>query len=114
MPKKLEQVKVKSALADNRLALHERHPDHPDGEAMVYGDQEFTVARTPLVNRRLADEWIVRVEGQDERESGPANPPPPAEEQAPGEGEMAPAVEDDVVEEGEAVAEGGTTRRRRS
>lgn len=80
----LEQITVKSTLPDNRLALHERHDEHPGGEAFVYGDTPVDVARTPLVQRRLADEWLVRVEGgkvkADPKATEPANPPKPEEE----------------------------------
>ncbi len=86
----LEQITVKSTLADDRLALHEFHPEHPDGEAYVYGDEEKTVARTQRVQRALAEETLMRVTksgktvkaGDDEI----ANPPPPPEETANADG----------------------------
>ncbi len=42
-------IKVKSLLPDNRVALHEHHPDHPGGEAFVAGDREIEVAETNAV-----------------------------------------------------------------
>lgn len=57
-------IYVKSGLKENRVALHERHPDHPAGqdgshEVFVYGDQPVRVARTGAVSKRLADGALV-------------------------------------------------------
>jgi hypothetical protein len=80
-----ERITVKSNVPDNRLALHERHPDHPDGEVMVYGDEPKEVARTPRVSRALGDELLTRVTAsgkasKEDEDSAAADPPPPAEE----------------------------------
>ena len=65
--KKVEIITVKSKLKKDAnggepVALSESNPDHPeDGEAFVYGDKEFKVARTALVSRKLAEGTIQEV-----------------------------------------------------
>ena len=44
---------VKSNLPGNRVALWERHPDHPDGEVLIAGLDEHKVAETPAVKAAL-------------------------------------------------------------
>lgn len=39
----------------NGVALWEKHPDHPAGEAYVTGDMVAKVANTPLVDRLLSN-----------------------------------------------------------
>lgn len=47
-------VTVKSQ-APNGVGLHEKHPDHPAGEALVTGGMVVKVANTPLVERLLSN-----------------------------------------------------------
>jgi hypothetical protein len=54
-------ITVKSNLPGNRVALWERHPDHPGGEVFVAGPGEFEVAETAAVKKRLNDGWLVEV-----------------------------------------------------
>ena len=61
-----EQITVSAACLDGRVALWERHPDHPDGEVLVTAGNEVAsgtgpvvVARTPGVLRALADGRLV-------------------------------------------------------
>lgn len=56
-----ELIKVKSA-DPNRVALWERHEDHPDNEVFVSGEGVFEVALTPVVQRKLDQGVLVRVE----------------------------------------------------
>jgi hypothetical protein len=63
-----EIISVKSALGDNRVALHERHPDHPENadgerEVFIYGDKAFEVARTQAVDEHIARKDLVEVGG---------------------------------------------------
>ncbi len=46
-------IVVKSTLPDNRVALWDRHPDHPDGEVFVAGERKVTVAETPQVKAAI-------------------------------------------------------------
>lgn len=53
---------IKSNLPDNRVALWERHPDHPGGEIFVVGDNEVEVAETHAVKTALNQGRVVEVE----------------------------------------------------
>lgn len=55
-------IRVKSGLPDNRVALWERHPDHPNGEVFIAGEGEHDVAATPAVVERLKRGALVEVE----------------------------------------------------
>jgi hypothetical protein len=44
--------------------LHERNADHPGGEALVYGDQEVEVAKTPKVEALLESGVLVEVKAK--------------------------------------------------
>jgi len=60
-------ITVRAARQDGRVALWERHPDHPEGEIFVAsGGGPVRAARTPLVLRALADGAL--------REQAPAPP----------------------------------------
>lgn len=53
-------ITVSAARLDGRVALWERHPDHPQGEVLVTsGSGPVLVARTPGVLRALADGRLV-------------------------------------------------------
>ena len=70
-------IYVKSKLPDNRVALHERHPDHPGGEVFVYGDQPVRVARTGMVSQRIANDALVETTAKgSEKASAPAEKQP--------------------------------------
>jgi len=56
-----ELIKVKSA-DPNRVALWERHEDHPNKEIFVSGRHVVEVALTPAVQRKLDQGVLVRVE----------------------------------------------------
>lgn len=84
MADKLEQIKVKSKLPDNRVALSEAHPEHPGGSVYVAGQTKnklgkdgklvigadgvaqteeniVTVAKTSLVLSRLSDGFLEEI-----------------------------------------------------
>lgn len=48
--------------AGNRVALYERHPDHPNGEAYVAGKKVVRVARTKAVDTKLHEGALVEVD----------------------------------------------------
>jgi len=55
-------IRVKSGLPDNRVALWERHPDHPGGEVFIAGLGEYDVAPTPAVQARLKSGALAEIE----------------------------------------------------
>lgn len=52
---------VKSNLPVNKVALWERHPDHPNGEVFIVGEDEYEVAETPQVKALLKRDILVEV-----------------------------------------------------
>lgn len=67
-------VWVQPGRDDGRVALYEQHRDHPDGEAWVATTgQPVQVARTPLVERKLAAGDLVEVAAP--KPAGKATPP---------------------------------------
>lgn len=58
-------IKVRSNRDDSRVALWEQHPDHPNGEVFVAGENIVEVAETPRVKRLLAEERLVKVSAAD-------------------------------------------------
>jgi len=57
-----ELITVSAARQDGRVALWERHPDHPGGEVFVAADSgRVRVARTPAVLAALAAGRLVAV-----------------------------------------------------
>lgn len=68
---RIELITVKSGRKDNKVALWEKNDEQPGGEVLVYGKKVVQVARTPLVNRRLADGELVET---NEAPSEPAQP----------------------------------------
>lgn len=61
MADKVETILVTSGRDDDRVALWERHPDHPDGEVYVAGKVEVEVAKTPRVHQQLSRGQLVEV-----------------------------------------------------
>lgn len=59
-----DTIKVQSARDDARVALWERHPDHPFGEVFVAGAGVVEVACTAAVINALAKGEIVEVESK--------------------------------------------------
>jgi hypothetical protein len=58
-------IKVKSNLEDkSKVALWERHKDHPNGEIFIADDKEHQVAETPAVKLALKEEKLVKVGGE--------------------------------------------------
>ncbi len=53
---------VRSTRTDNRVALFERHPSHPNGEAFVASQAPVNVGDTPLVRLRIAQGQLALVE----------------------------------------------------
>lgn len=84
---------VKSANDEGRVALWERHHDHPGGEVFVKGDQVFEVAETPAVRRALRRGYIVQVDAET-----------PAKREKTGSQAM-PAAEANVVTSGKVKLE---------
>jgi hypothetical protein len=70
---KLPKIKVKSGHGDSsRVALYEKHPEHPNGEVFIanrlkadgkWDYPEVEVAKTPEVNKRLRNGALVEVQG---------------------------------------------------
>lgn len=56
-----ELILVKAANPE-RVALWERHADHPNEEAWVAGEDAVLVALTPLVQRKLDQGVLLRIE----------------------------------------------------
>ena len=56
-----ELILVKAANPE-RVALWEKHADHPDSEVYVAGEDAVQVALTPMVQRKLDQGVLVRVE----------------------------------------------------
>jgi hypothetical protein len=54
----VEYFRVKSNNGD-RVALFERHPDHPNEEVLITGDEPFIVAETPEVLKALSERRLV-------------------------------------------------------
>ena len=72
-----ELIKVKSA-DPNRVALWERHEDHPNKEIFVSGRHVVEVALTPAVQRKLDQGVLLRVEPEAPAEETPATEETPA------------------------------------
>lgn len=61
-----ELIKVMPAKQDDRVALWEVHPDHPGGEIFIKGDgRSYRVALTPMVQSRLNDGKLIRMQSND-------------------------------------------------
>lgn len=61
---------------DGRVALWEKHPDHPDGEVYVAdGTGGCEVARTPAVLRALAEGRLIEVTLASQHRAADAAPP---------------------------------------
>ena len=54
-------IHVRSALEPGRVALFERHSDHPDGEIFIADDKVHTVANTTAVLEAVARNALVVV-----------------------------------------------------
>lgn len=80
-----ELILVKAA-SPERVALWERHADHPDNEVYVAGEDAVLVALTPLVDRKLKQGVLIRIE--------PAQDEMPATEDTPPNGDETPATEE--------------------
>ena len=67
-------IKVRSSIEDvNRVALWDKHPDHPGGEVFIAGAKIFLVARTPAVIAALRQGVLVEVPDPPQ----PVKPPDP-------------------------------------
>lgn len=67
-----EIISVMAAKVDDRVALWERHPDHPTGEIWIVGDgQPHEVALTPRVVALLKDGTLLQVQTFSEPEVEP-------------------------------------------
>jgi hypothetical protein len=110
-----EMMLVRAGRADGQVALWDRNPAHPDGEAWVCGGTPVLVARTRAVLAGLADGRLVEVEAAQqpvpEAVVGEAEPPAtdasePSAEEAPSAGEDALSVELPTVadSDGDATA----------
>lgn len=59
----LRKIWVKAGpAAGNRVALCERHAEHPSGEVYVAGKKAVQVARTPAVDAKLHEQVLVEVD----------------------------------------------------
>ena len=58
---------VKSNLPNDRVALWERHPDHPGGEVFIAGEGEHQVGKTPQVKTLLARGVLIEVKSLPKR-----------------------------------------------
>ncbi len=75
-----ELILVKAANPE-RVALWERHADHPDTEVYVAGEDAVLVALTPLVDRKLKQGVLLRIEpAQAPTEETPVDDAPVTEE----------------------------------
>lgn len=72
-----ELILVKAANPE-RVALWERHADHPDSEVYVAGEGVFEVALTPDVQKKLDKGVLLRVEPEAPAEETPATEETPA------------------------------------
>jgi hypothetical protein len=63
-----EFLYVRSALDDNRVALHEIDPLHPGGSVIVAGDLVAKVGRTAYVMSRLRENWLEEADDADKDE----------------------------------------------
>ena len=58
MPAK--HITVKSARNDDKIAFWEKHPRHPGGEVVVYGDgKAVTIGQTPYAKEAIGNGQIV-------------------------------------------------------
>lgn len=57
----MDRIRVKSVLTDGRVALWDRHPEHPGGEVFIADGEVHEVARTPAVEQRIRDGSLVVV-----------------------------------------------------
>ena len=69
------QLTVQSALAEGQVALWERHPAHPDGEAFIADGDQHRVAATPMVLAAVARNVLVIVPDVDVPALEPASEP---------------------------------------
>lgn len=75
-------IKVKATKTENKVALWERHPDHPNGEVFVTGNGEAVkVANTVAVRDAIRRGALVEV--QPEKASAPVVPEQPSVEPVP-------------------------------
>jgi len=55
-------IKVQAVKQDKKVVLYERHPDHPNGEVFIHGnDTVHKVAETTLVKQRIHEGLLVEV-----------------------------------------------------
>lgn len=102
------RVRVAEA-ASGRVALWERHPDHPGGEVFLAGAGVFEVAATPAVEARLRKGVLVAVE-----EAAVAPPAKRAEPEPKSEPEPEPVASSDEEEPGAARPKRAASKRGRS
>lgn len=69
------------ANAGDRVALWERHPDHPKGEIFLAGDTVATVAETPAVRNAIGAGRLLLISPS--ADEGAAAPPAPSDASPP-------------------------------
>lgn len=77
-----ELILVKAA-SPERVALWERSEDHPDNEVYVAGEDAVLVALTPLVDRKLKQGVLLRIEPALEETPATEEMPAPNSDDAP-------------------------------
>lgn len=70
----IKLIHVKSGRDDNRVALWEKHPDHPNGEAWVAGEGVVQVARTAKVLSGLKEGDLVEADAPAEKKAKEVTP----------------------------------------
>lgn len=71
------------ANAGQRVALWERHPDHPGGEIFLKGDDTADVAETPAVRSAIGDGRLLLISPSPPADEGAAPPPAPSDASPP-------------------------------
>lgn len=81
-------LKVKGASKGNRVALAERHPDHPEGEVFIYGQRSAWVAATKAVKTAIA-RGLLELDTDDDEPEVAVEPPVTSDKEKSEEAEAA-------------------------